>query len=416
MSTNKQSLSFGDYAVEYRLQGVDSFLNEIGQLINFKKLESILKKNKIRKVNACGVKSYDSLIMFKILLIQKFYNLSDKAVEETLYVNLLYIRFSGLSLESSVPDDTTICRFRNSLIKNRLLDKLFDNVNKQLADKGCLALSGNDILIDATLIKSDNDKIKNKIKSVIKEDKIIVDEKNEELDLLIGQELIKIKPSIKEVKKLLNKKEYNSKTFKNQELDKLQNIDTKDIKTSFGIIENNEDSYNAKDKIDKEIRIGYQAGKKQYAAGYKGHIVTDVESGAILKPIMTFANTSDISAVNKLIENMDNIKSFGGDKAYKSKEIDELLKSKNIKNDICFKETKKMSKEERTELRENEKPKHKIRAKVEHTFALIKSSMKQEKTRFIGLVRNSANFTLICIAANLKLFAHKQMRARKVNI
>ena len=148
--------------------------------------------------------------------------------------------------------------------------------------------------------------------------------------MLIGQELIKIKPSIKEVKKLLNKKEYNSKTFKNQELDKLQNIDTKDIKTSFGIIGNNEDSYNAKDRIDKEIRIGYQAGKKQYAAGYKGHIVTDVESGAILKPIMTFANTSDISAVNKLIENMDNIKSFGGDKAYKSKEIDELLKSKKV--------------------------------------------------------------------------------------
>lgn len=70
--------------------------------------------------------------MFKILLIQKFYNLSDKKAEQGLNVNLLYLRFVGMSTEDLAPDSTTIGRFRNSLIKNKLYDKLFENVNKQL--------------------------------------------------------------------------------------------------------------------------------------------------------------------------------------------------------------------------------------------------------------------------------------------
>ena len=51
--------------------------------------------------------------MFRVLLLQKYYNLSDQATEDALYVNLLYIRFVGLSLEDSVPDESTIGRFRN---------------------------------------------------------------------------------------------------------------------------------------------------------------------------------------------------------------------------------------------------------------------------------------------------------------
>ncbi len=110
----------------------------------------------------------------------------------------------------------------------------------------------------------------------------------------------------------------------------------------------------------------------------------------------------------------DNIKSLGADKAYKSKAIDSLLENNNIQNNVCLKETKKMSDETRKKQREDEKPKHKIRAKVEHTFALIKTQMKQSTTRFTGLLRNNLNFAITCMAANLKLFAHKQIQAQKV--
>ena len=53
--------------------------------------------------------------MFKILLLQRWYNLSDEALESALYDRISFARFAGLSLEDDVPDATTICRFRSSL-------------------------------------------------------------------------------------------------------------------------------------------------------------------------------------------------------------------------------------------------------------------------------------------------------------
>jgi transposase, IS5 family len=415
LAFKQSSNTFTDLAADAKLEYVDSFLKEIATIIDFNKLRPILKKNGIGTKNICGVKAYDSVMMFKILLIQKFYNLSDEVVQEQLNVNLLYMRFAGLSLEDLAPDSTTIGRFRNSLIKNKLYDELFENVNKQLEDAGLIANGGKDVLIDATLIKSDNNTIKNKNKEQKSENRKRVEADNKAIDVLIDEELKKEKPSPKQISKLLKKKAYNSKTLKNEELDEIQDRDTKDIKTSKKIIDNEEDSYNHKDKIDKDIRTGYQAGKKQYATGFKNHIATDADSGAILDKMTTFANTSDISTIDTFIEKLDgDIKSLGADKAYKSEVIDELLEEKKIENNICLKETKKMSNEDRNKLRESETPKHKVRSKVEHTFALIKTAMKQSTTRFTGLLRNNMNFTLICIAANLKLFAHKQIRTRKV--
>ena len=415
MAFKDSNSSFSDIAVDTRLEYVDSFLKEIDNIINFNKLRPILKKNGIGTKNICGVKAYDSVMMFKILLIQKFYNLSDEKVEQGLNVNLLYLRFVGLSLEELAPDSTTIGRFRNSLIKNKIYDELFANVNKQLEDAGLIASGGKDVLIDATLTKSDNNSIKNKNKAQKSESRKKIEADNKAIDLEIEEELKKKEPSRKNIDRLLKKKSYNSKTLKNEELDEIQDRDTKDIETSKKIIKDEEDSYDHKNKIDKDVRTGYQAGKKQYATGYKNHIATDADSGAILETMTTFANTSDISTVDTLVEKLDDdIKSLGADKAYKSEAIDKLLEKKNIKNNICLKETKKMSDEDRKNQRDNERPKHKIRAKVEHSFALIKTAMQQSNTRFIGLVRNNLNFTITCIAANLKLFAHKKIKAQKV--
>ena len=379
MAFKQQNNTFTDSFVDSRLEYVDSFLKEIDTIIDFEKLRPILNKNGIGTKNVCGVKAYDPVLMFKILLIQKFYNLSDKKAEQGLNVNLLYLRFVGMSIEDLSPDSTTIGRFRNSLIKNKLYDELFENVNKQLESAGLIASGGKDVLIDATLTKSDNNTIKNKNQEQKSDSRKKVEADNKAIDL------------------------------------EIQDRDTKDIETSKRIIEDANDSYDHKNKVDKDIRTGYQAGKKQYTTGYKNHIATDADSGAILKPITTFANTSDISTVNTFVEELgNNMKSLGADKAYKSEAIDKLLEEKNIENNVCLKETQKMSDADRKNQREEEKPKHKIRAKVEHTFALVKTTMNQSITRFIGLVRNNLNFTITCIAANLKLFAHKKIKAQKV--
>jgi IS5 family transposase len=404
--------TFSDIAVTSRLAKVNSFLKELDTIINFEKLRPILNKNGVAKSNVAGAPSYDNVLMFKVLLLQKYYNLSDQAAEDALYVNLLYIRFVGLSLEDGVPDESTIGRFRNSLLKNRLYDKLFDSVNKQLESKNLIAKTGRSVLVDASLIKSDNTQIKNKTKEQRQEDKEEVKKINVDLDTKLETELKSDKPSKKKIQKLLNAKVHNSKTHKNAQLDKLQGIDTKNIQTSKDIINNEEDSYDHYNKIDTEVRIGYQSSKKQYTQGYKVHIAVDEESGVILKPLVTFANTSDIDTVKGFVNDIDNIDSFYADKAYKSKDIDEFLETKNIKNMICLKEKQTLTQEQIKLQREDEKPKHKIRAKVEHRFADIKTQMKQSTTRVIGLVRNSMSFTLTCLAANLRMLAQKQMRQK----
>jgi IS5 family transposase len=406
--------TFSDIAVTSRLEKVNSFLKQIDFIIDFEKLRPVLNKNGIGTKNIVGVKAYDNVLMFKVLLLQKYYNLSDKAVEEALCVNLLFMRFVGISLEDSVPDDTTICRFRNSLLKNKLYDKLFDKVNKQLEDKNLIAKTGKSILVDATLIKSDNTKIKDKTKEQRDESKPKVQSHNDKLEILLQEELNLKKPSKKKIKSLLKAKEYNSRTLKNKEIDESQEIDTKDIKTSQDIIKNEEDNYNHKDKIDTHIRTGFQASKKSYTQGYKVHIAVDEQSGIILKAMTTFANTADIDTVKAFTKSINNIDKFYADKAYKSEAIDEHLKTNNIKNMICLKEKQNMSDEQIKNQREDEKNKHKIRVKVEHRFAHIKTHMKQSATRFIGLVRNNMNFTITCLASNLKLLAHQQMRLQKV--
>ncbi len=143
------------------------------------------------------------------------------------------------------------------------------SVNKQLESKNLIAKTGKSVLIDATLIRSDNTQIKNKTKEVYKEDKKGIQTINAELNIKLEVELQSKKPSTKKIQRILNAKAHNSKTYKNAQLDTLQGIDTKDIKTSQIIIKNEEDSYNHQDKIDSEVRIGFHASKKQYTQGYK---------------------------------------------------------------------------------------------------------------------------------------------------
>ncbi len=195
MAFLEQGNTFSDTVVNSRLESVNSFLKEVDSLIDFNKLKPILKKNSIGTKNSCGVKAYDPLLMFKIVLLQKFYNLSDVRVENELKVNLLYIKFVGLSLEDATPDSTTIGRFRNSLINNNIYDELFDEVNKQLSIKGFIANSGKDVLVDATLVKSNNNRIKDKSFEERTKSQIRIENDNKQIDSQIEEELRKTKPS-----------------------------------------------------------------------------------------------------------------------------------------------------------------------------------------------------------------------------
>jgi IS5 family transposase len=99
-----------------------------------------------------GRPGYRPILMFKALLLQAWYGLSDAELEFRLGDSLAFGRFVGLGLEDEVPDHTTLCRFRNRLISERLLEKLFSELDGQLEKAGLILKQGT--MLDATLIEA----------------------------------------------------------------------------------------------------------------------------------------------------------------------------------------------------------------------------------------------------------------------
>ena len=88
----------------------------------------------------------------KLLLLQQWYGLSDPGLEEAVDDRLSFRRFAGLPLDESVPDHSTIWRFRQELAAHGLAEALFEEINRQLDARGLIVRQGT--LIDATLLQA----------------------------------------------------------------------------------------------------------------------------------------------------------------------------------------------------------------------------------------------------------------------
>ena len=99
-----------------------------------------------------GEPGYPPLVMFKVVLLQRWYALSDPGMEEALADRLSFRRFVGLSLSDPTPDHTTIFRFRERLQSDGLLAALCDELARQLDAHGVVLRQGT--LIDASLVSS----------------------------------------------------------------------------------------------------------------------------------------------------------------------------------------------------------------------------------------------------------------------
>jgi IS5 family transposase len=93
-------------------------------------------------------------MMFKALLLQSWYALSDPALEKQLARDLLFRRFIGLSISESVPDHSTLWRFRQLLEKQNLMTTLLNAINDQLAEQGLYIKAGEVSIIDASVIEA----------------------------------------------------------------------------------------------------------------------------------------------------------------------------------------------------------------------------------------------------------------------
>jgi IS5 family transposase len=138
-------LSFADGAV-VAAGGSSVALDKVSALIDWDAVEALLAP---LRGGAMGAPGYPALLLFKALLLQRWYGLSDPALEEGLKDRLSFRRFVGLPLSETIPDHSTLWRFRESLTGG-LDSRLFAEIVRQVEASGFVLKQGT--LIDASLI------------------------------------------------------------------------------------------------------------------------------------------------------------------------------------------------------------------------------------------------------------------------
>ena len=141
----RKQFGFGDRALTRHVPD-DHFLVRVDGLIDWGPIERMLES----LYSHTGRPSHPPLVLFKILLLQQWFGLSDPQAEAQVRDRLSFMRFVGLGLDDDVPDETTLVRFRQRLL--RLDSDLLDTINEQLEGKGLVIKRGT--LIDATVVKS----------------------------------------------------------------------------------------------------------------------------------------------------------------------------------------------------------------------------------------------------------------------
>jgi hypothetical protein len=142
-------------------------LEGLRTMIPWEDFRKPLKKTLQRKDrNAGGRPPFDDVLMFKVLVVQALYNLSDDQTEYQIRDRLSFVRFLGLDIDGTVPDAKTIWLFRERLARAGAVKRLFARFDRHLEEKGLMASGGQ--IIDASIIpvprqrndRAENDAIK----------------------------------------------------------------------------------------------------------------------------------------------------------------------------------------------------------------------------------------------------------------
>jgi len=143
-----------DWHIRFRqLDAGGDPLPKLKKLVNWERFRPELEavRDKERKSNA-GRKPFDVVLMFKVLVLQSLYNLSDEKIEFQIRDRISFMRFLDLSLGDAAPDEKTIWLFREQLTEAGLIKRLFQEFDAFLEEKGFFARKGQ--IIDASIVEA----------------------------------------------------------------------------------------------------------------------------------------------------------------------------------------------------------------------------------------------------------------------
>ncbi|MFA5973231.1 MAG: IS5 family transposase [Lentimicrobiaceae bacterium] len=133
-----------------QLSSMGNPLEAISKVLDFEMFRPLLEGKLLNrnKKNNAGAKPFDVVLMFKILLLQRYYGLGDKQVEYQIIDRTSFKRFLGLETGDKVPDEKTVWAFREQMTKTGLVDELFGQFIGYLESNGLIFNEGQ--IIDAS--------------------------------------------------------------------------------------------------------------------------------------------------------------------------------------------------------------------------------------------------------------------------
>jgi len=304
-----------------------------------------------------GRPAYDPVLMFKIMVLQALYSLSDDQAEFQIQDRLSFMRFLGLGLGDRVPDAKTIWLFREHLTQARAVDNLFARFDKHLTKAGYLAMGGQ--IVDATIVAAPKQRNTDAEKADIKAGKI---------------------PD-----------EWKDKPAKLRQKDRDARWTVKFSKGRLG-----EDGKTRQ----RDIAVP--------AFGYKNHAAIDRRHGFIRGWKVTSASAYDGAQLRNVLDRQNTGSTVWADTAYRSKKNEAWLDRNGYVSDIHHKKPKGRPMSE-VMARANGR-RSKVRSFVEHVFARQKAQMKLF-IRTIGIARATTKIGMVNIAYNLMRYVWHQGRS-----
>jgi transposase, IS5 family len=281
-----------------------------------------------------GRPPFDYVLMFKVLVLQRLYNLSDAQMQFQLLDRLSFQRFLGLGLNSTMPDQKTIWAFREKLTERGLIEKLFVLFQEYLDGKGIIANRGS--IIDATFV---------------------------------------------ELPRQRNNRDENEQIRGRQ----------------------SPSGWSEEKERQKDTDARWTKKREETFFGYKDHVKVDKVSKVITSYDVTDASVHDSRVLPKLANKRDEHHEVFADSAYEGKKIERVLEKRKARNRIHEKGHRNHPLT--AKQKENNRKKSTIRARIEHVFAFMTTTMKGLRIRSIGIERAHANIGMINLVYNISRYA-----------
>lgn len=147
---NQRSFASAEYAMKKKQTRREKFLADMERVVPWSRPVAVIEPL-YPTSGRVGRQPIGISRMLRMYCLQQWYGLADEALEDALYDSQALRDFVGIDLSrESVPDATTLLKFRRLLLDNDLTKALFDEINAHLAEQGLLMRAGT--IVDATII------------------------------------------------------------------------------------------------------------------------------------------------------------------------------------------------------------------------------------------------------------------------